>query len=139
MLLVKDRSPCSLHKIIYFFQHYFFTILFLLLFFCLFVCLFCFTVKFSVSHSVVSDSATPWAVVLLGSSGHGNFQARILKWVAISFSRRSSWPKGWTQVSHTAGRLSNLIKHICVRLCVDFLFCIFDQFSSFHTKASMFW
>ena len=31
-----------------------------------------------------------------GSSCHGIFQAGILKWVAISFSRGSSWPKNWT-------------------------------------------
>ena len=30
---------------------------------------------------------------------HGIFQARILEWVAISFPRRSSWPKDWTQFS----------------------------------------
>ena len=29
-----------------------------------------------------------------GSSGHGIFQARILKWVAISYSRGSSWARG---------------------------------------------
>ena len=40
-----------------------------------------------------------------GSSVHGIFQARILEWVAISFSRGSSWPRDWTQVSHIAGRL----------------------------------
>ena len=31
-------------------------------------------------------------------------QARILEWVAISFSRGSSWPTDQTQVSHAAGR-----------------------------------
>ena len=35
-----------------------------------------------------------------GSSIHGIFQGRILEWVAISFSRRSSRPRDWTQVSH---------------------------------------
>ena len=30
------------------------------------------------------------------SSVHGTFQARILEWVAISYSRRSSWPRYWT-------------------------------------------
>ena len=39
------------------------------------------------SHSVVSDSATPWIVV------HGIPQARILEWVAFSFSRGSSQPR----------------------------------------------
>ena len=38
------------------------------------------------------------------SSVHGIFQARILEWVAISFSRGSSWPRDRTQVSHTVGR-----------------------------------
>ena len=40
---------------------------------------------------------------LPGSSVHGIFQARILEWVAISFSRGSSWPRDWTQVSHITG------------------------------------
>ena len=35
---------------------------------------------------------------------HGIFQARILEWVAISFSRGSSQPMDQTYVSHTAGR-----------------------------------
>ena len=34
-------------------------------------------------------------------SVHGIFQARVLEWVAISFSRGSSWPRDWTQVSYT--------------------------------------
>ena len=38
-----------------------------------------------------------------GSSVHGILQARILEWVAIPFSRRSSPPRDQTQVSHTAG------------------------------------
>ena len=41
---------------------------------------------------------------LPGSSVQGIFQARILEWVAISFSRRSSQPGDWTQVSHIVGR-----------------------------------
>ena len=40
---------------------------------------------------------------LPGSSIHGIFQARILEWVAISFSR-SSQPRDWTQVSRIVGR-----------------------------------
>ena len=41
---------------------------------------------------------------LQGSSVHVIFQARVLEWVAISFSRGSSWPRNRTQVSHIAGR-----------------------------------
>ena len=46
------------------------------------------------SYSFVSD--TLWPHSLLGS--------RVLEWVTISFSRGSSQPRDWTQVSHTAGR-----------------------------------
>ena len=42
------------------------------------------------------------------SSVHGILQARILEWVAISFTRGSSWPRDQTQVSHIAGRRFNL-------------------------------
>ena len=34
---------------------------------------------------------------------HGILQARILEWVANPFSRGSSQPRDWTQVSHIAG------------------------------------
>ena len=37
------------------------------------------------------------------SSIHGTTQARILVWVAISFSRGSSWNRNWTWVSCIAG------------------------------------
>ena len=46
----------------------------------------------------------PMDCSLPGSSIHGIFQARVLEWVAIFFSRGSSWPRGRTQVSRTAGR-----------------------------------
>ena len=39
-----------------------------------------------------------------GSSVYGIIQARILEWDAISFSRGSSWPRNWTQVSCIEGR-----------------------------------
>ena len=42
-----------------------------------------------------------------GSSVHGILQARVVEWVAISFSRGSSWPRDRTPVSYvscTAGR-----------------------------------
>ena len=43
-----------------------------------------------------------------GSSVHGTVQARILEWVAVSFSRGSSRPRDRTQVSRIAGRRFNL-------------------------------
>ena len=55
----------------------------------------------SVSRSVVPDSLRPHG---LQPSVHEIFQARILEWVATSFSRGSSQPRNRTQVSCTAGR-----------------------------------
>ena len=48
--------------------------------------------------------APPGLCGLPGSSVHGIFQARILEWVATSFSRRSSQPRDWTWVSHIVSR-----------------------------------
>ena len=45
-----------------------------------------------------------WNSFLPGSSVHGICQARILEWVAISFSRGSFQPRAWTWVSCIAGR-----------------------------------
>ena len=38
-----------------------------------------------------------------GSSAHGSFQARTLKWVAISYSRGSSWLRDQTCISCDSG------------------------------------
>ena len=48
--------------------------------------------------SVPMDCSPP------GSYVHGILQARIVEWVAISFSRGSSRPRDWIWVSCTAGR-----------------------------------
>ena len=50
----------------------------------------------SESRSVVSNSLCPLIV-------HGILPARILEWEAFPFSRGSSQPRDWTQVSHNAG------------------------------------
>ena len=53
---------------------------------------------------MVSDcSPMDWGQ--LGSSVHGILQARIVKWVAISFSKGSSLPRDWTRVSCVPGGL----------------------------------
>ena len=46
----------------------------------------------------------PMDCSLPGSSVHGIFQARVLEWIAISFSRGSSRPRDWTKISRIAGR-----------------------------------
>ena len=55
--------------------------------------------------SPVQRFATPWTVVCQAPLSIGIFQARILEWVAIAFSRGSSQPRDRTRVSCTAGRL----------------------------------
>ena len=52
------------------------------------------------SCSVLSDSfLTSWTVALQAPLSMGILQARILEWVAISFSRGSSQPRGRTSIS----------------------------------------
>ena len=46
----------------------------------------------------------PMDAIRQGSSVHDILQARILEWVAIPFSRGSSWLRDWTQVYRTAVR-----------------------------------
>ena len=46
---------------------------------------------------------SPWTIAHQASL-HEILQARILEWVAIPFSRGSSWFRNWIQVSYTAGR-----------------------------------
>ena len=52
----------------------------------------------SVQFSHVQFFVTPQTVV------HGILQARILEWVAFPFSRGTSQPRNWTQVSRIAGK-----------------------------------
>ena len=58
----------------------------------------------SISCSITSNSWRPMDYSLPGSSVHGILQARILEWVAISYSRGSSRPRDQTWVSCNAGR-----------------------------------
>ena len=71
-----------------------------------------FTPHFDMKWSEVTQSSPtlcePMDYSPPGSSVHGIFQARILEWVAISFSRGSSQPRDRTQLSHSAGRHFNL-------------------------------
>ena len=64
------------------------------------------------SESEVAQSCPtlfdPMDCSLPGSSLHGILQARVLEWVAISFSRGSSRRRDWTWVSHIPGRCFKL-------------------------------
>ena len=59
----------------------------------------------SKSYSVAPNALWSHGLYRLpGCSVHGILQARILDWIALSFSRGSSQNRDWTQVSHIAGR-----------------------------------
>ena len=58
----------------------------------------------------------PMDCSLRGCSVHGISQARVLEWVALSFSRGSSQPRDWTQVSHITGRRFYHLSHQGSRL-----------------------
>ena len=66
---------------------------------------------------------------LPGSSVHGIFQARVLEWVAISFSRGSSPPRDRTQVFHIASRCFTLW---ATREATYTLFFIFSSIMVYH-------
>ena len=46
-----------------------------------------------------------------GSSVRGIFQVRILEWVALSFSRRSSWPRDWTCIPFVSCTGNQILCH----------------------------
>ena len=58
----------------------------------------------------------PMDCSLPDSSIHGIFKATVLEWVAISFSRGSSWPRDRTQVSRIVGRCFTIWATSKVRL-----------------------
>ena len=63
--------------------------------------------NYTIESLVAQSCPTLWDPTdcrLPGSSIHGIFQARVLEWVAIAFSRGSSQPSDWTWVSHIVGR-----------------------------------
>ena len=64
----------------------------------------CWTTQWSEVAQLCPTLCNPMDCSPPGSLVHGIFQAWILEWVAISFSRGSFWPRDQTQVSHIVGR-----------------------------------
>ena len=79
------------------------------------------------SHSVMSNSLWPHDCSLPDSSVHGIFQARVLEWVAISFSRGSSWPRDWTQVSCILGRHFTIWALVLIAIMMPFCISSFQH------------
>ena len=74
----------------------------------------------------------------------GILQARTLEWVAIPFSRGSSQPRDWTQVSHIACRLftSWANEQGCINHGKDFIFYLMfnrKPLKNFKWSTGMIW
>ena len=88
------------------------------------------------SCSVVSDCLRPpWTIA---HSVLGILQARILKWVAIPFSRGSSQPRDWTWVSCIAGRFFKIWATREVHDLNDYLCYLNSGFQSLRKLLSAF-
>ena len=73
--------------------------------------------KWKWSRLVVSDCLRPMDCSPPSSSVHGILQARILEWVAIFFSRGSSWPRDRTEL--IANSISEVPRHGGRNLCSE--------------------
>ena len=97
---------------------------------------------YSLSHVWLFE--TPWTCSPPGSSIHGISLAKILDWIAISFSRGSSRPRDWTQVSwKKQPATTEIFKFRCeLWRGIQDATCFSDDFScpSFSVgMVSMFW
>ena len=68
------------------------------------------------SHQSCVTLCDPLDCTLQGSSVYGIFQVRILKWVAIFFSRGSSWFCYWTHVSYICCIANNNLSETRIKL-----------------------
>ena len=82
--------------------------------------------------SVMSYSLGPLDCSLPDSPVHRIFQVKILEWVAISFSRGSSWPRDRTQVSSTSCIDRQILYHWVPWEALGFLY-----FNSFNPQEDM--
>ena len=88
------------------------------------------------SHSVVSDYW--WPHSLPGSSIHGIFQATVLEWAAISFSRVSSWPRDRTLVSCISCIVRRILYHWTTREA-QFALITFEMLNTHMLLAAPIW
>ena len=110
---------------------------------CVYVHYICVCVVYACVHAKSLQSCLPlWDPMdcsLPGSSVHGILQARILEWVAVPFSRVSSWPGDWTclfyifcigrqalyhWVTWEAHVYMDVYIFVCVYVCVCMCICI---------------
>ena len=63
---------------------------------------------------------------LPGSSVHGIFQAIVLEWIAISFSRGSSQPRDWTRVSCILDRRLTVWANLILSSSINISFSVIE-------------
>ena len=95
---------------------------------CMHICMFKYVYMY-----VISSLSRVWLFCDL----HGISQARILEWVAISFSRGSSWPRNWSRVSCIARQILShratwevLFMCMCVNICIYIYIYIWGERAS---------
>ena len=93
---------------------------------------------FSVSESEVAQSCPtlcdPMDCSLPGSSIRGIFQARVLEWVAVSFSKGSSQPRDWTRVTE-----DTIIDLLHLEDCISFIYFQCWYGKEFVLSTSLHW
>ena len=72
-------------------------------------------------RSVASNSLWSMECSSPGSSVHGILQARMLEWVAISYSRESSWPKNQTHILYISCTGRPILYHCTTWEILEFI------------------
>ena len=71
----------------------------------------------------MSDSFNPTDCISPGPSVHWVLQARILEWVAMTSSRGSSRPRGWTHISYVSCISRWVLYHLGSPVCMCMQVC----------------
>ena len=116
------QNLCSCYYTQHFYMHWVFPVwLHLILTKSLWCTLYCF-LWLCMSAQVLSDSLQPMHCSPLGSSVHEIIPARILEWVAVSYSRGSSWPRDQTCVYCISCIGRQILYHWAIREAYCLLF-----------------
>ena len=106
-------------------------------------CLFNFCAEYIMRNTGLDPTlCDPMDCSLPGSSARGILQARVLEWVAISFSRRSSQPRGSNpglpncrqmlyHLSHQGRLFTSLVRFISRHFILFEVICKWDCFLNF--------
>ena len=100
---IMNAIMCTIYTLYTIMHAIMFTIMCIMYFWYYYLCVCVLLLLFS--YSVVSDSLRLWIIAHQAPVREISQARRILEWVAISFSRRSSWSRCWTCVSCIGRRI----------------------------------